>query len=71
VSSSLWFCLAITALALVGSVVLGVLWLQGKLTATLTFEPETMLWIAGGATIFIASMLVANLLEWRKLRAAA
>jgi hypothetical protein len=30
-----------------------------------------MLWIAGGATVFVASMLVANLLEWRKLRATA
>jgi APA family basic amino acid/polyamine antiporter len=71
VGSSLWFCVVVTTVALTGLVVLGLLWLQDKLTTTLTFEPETMLWIAAAATVFVALMLVANLLEWRKLRAVA
>jgi APA family basic amino acid/polyamine antiporter len=71
VGSSLWFCVVVTIVAVAGSLVLGVLWLQDKLTTMLTFEPETMLWITAGATVFVALMLVANLLEWRKLQALA
>jgi hypothetical protein len=45
------------------------LWWQGRLSVTLTLgRPGAVVCLALGATVFVSLMLLANLLEWRRLR---
>jgi APA family basic amino acid/polyamine antiporter len=68
--TSLIFCVAAAALALFLFLLAEIKWHLGTLPELLTFEPQTIVWLARGFAAFVVFLLVATLVEWRQARTA-
>jgi amino acid transporter len=61
---SLSFCAVVAALALWGWGVAEARWQRGALSESVTFKPETIIWIARSFAAFVVFMFVVNFHEW-------